>query len=126
MDQRRERRFSTDQPVAVTVLGDCETRHTATVKNASSRGMALEMTAPVAPGTALKIEFEDAVVLGEAVFCRSGPDSHLVGVELDQVLCGLAELSRRLREFAGEEGSGSEVSYALNHRNGQNGEQSQK
>jgi hypothetical protein len=86
-------------PVVVTVLGEGESRHTGIITNASSRGLALSVPAAIAPGTALKIEWDDAMVLGEAVFCRAASDDFLVGVELDQMLCGLTQLSRRLREF---------------------------
>jgi hypothetical protein len=120
MEQRRAPRFSIDQAVAVTVLGPREQRHAGKVKNASARGLALEMPAPVPPGTALKIEFDDSVVLGEAVYCRRDPESHLIGVELDQILCGLTELGRKLQEFATEPASGSEMTYALKNRNREN------
>jgi PilZ domain len=137
MEQRREPRFEADQAVAVTLLGETELKHSARVKNASGRGLALEMCSPVAPGTALKIEFDDAVVLGEAVYCRGAKGQHLVGVELDQMLCGLTELGRKLQEFTGEpltgdgangaagrfkEGdrSGRQVAHTLDDRNGQN------
>ena len=116
MDQRREPRLVADQSVAVTVLGDQETRLTARVKNASGRGLAIEMPVKVAPGTALKIELDDSILLGEAVYCQSGPESHLIGVELDQVLCGLSELGKRLQEFAEEEQSGWEMAHAVHHR----------
>ncbi len=125
MEQRREPRFTTDQSVAVTILGPGESRYGARIKNASTRGLALEMAAPVTPGTAVKIELDDAVVLGEAVYCRSDLETHLIGVELDQVLCGLAELGRKLQELATGPVSGREVAYALEHRNGKNHEQPQ-
>ena len=86
-------------PVVVTVLGKSGNRHTGVITNASSRGLALSVPAAIAPGTALKIEWDDAMVLGEAVFCRGGGEDYMVGVELDQMLCGLTQLSRRLSEF---------------------------
>ena len=103
MEKRREPRFRADQPVAVTVLGDCPSRQSAIVRNASIRGLAIEVASWIPPGSALKIEFDDLAVLGEAVYCRDGTGSHLVGIELDQVLCGLAELSKKLQEFADTE-----------------------
>src|SRR5208337_4302471 len=72
----------------------------AIVRNASSRGLAISLPNPIAPCTALQIEFEDGFVLGEAVYCRGESDGYLVGVELDQVLCGLSALGRKLQEFA--------------------------
>jgi hypothetical protein len=110
----------------VTLLGTGQPRQSARVKNASGRGLAIEMNGPVAPGTALKIELADAIVLGEAVYCRPGTEAHLVGVELDQVLCGLSELGRRLQELAGTGSLEPQVSYALNKREGQDRQQPQK
>ncbi len=125
MDQRREPRFEADQAVTVTVLGECESQRSARVRNASGRGLALEMAVPVTPGTALKIHFEDSVVLGEAVYCRGGDNLYLLGVELDQVLCGLTELGRKLQEFDLGESSGRQVPHTLNQGACQNHQQSQ-
>ena len=103
MEQRRAPRFNVDQSVVVTVLGSEESRLPAIVRNASGRGLAIEMPLPVSPGTALQIELDDSIVLGEAVYCHGGTPPYLIGVELDQVLCGLTELGRKLQEFAAEE-----------------------
>ena len=115
MNQRREPRFVADQPVVVTVLGNPETHQAAKIRNASGRGLAIEMADAVVIGAALKIEVDDSILLGEAVYCKGTPGSHLVGVELDQMLCGLTELGKRLQEFAAEPTS-QEVAYSINHR----------
>ena len=70
MDQRREPRFAANQSITVTLLGKDARTENATVRNASSRGLAIALPNPIAPSTALKIEFEDSFVLGEAVYCR--------------------------------------------------------
>ncbi len=103
MEQRREPRFEAEQEVRVTLLEKDQSSHAAVVKNASARGLALQMGAPAVPGAAIKIELDDAVILGEAVYCRADGDSYLVGVELDQILCGLSELGKKLQEFAAEQ-----------------------
>lgn len=126
MDQRHEPRFVADQSVVVTVLGDHETQHRAKIRNASGRGLAIEIPSAVPPGTALKIELEDSIVLGEAVYCQGGHGPYLLGVELDQVLCGLTELGKRLQEFATEASSGREVAYSINHRQRQHRQQAQE
>jgi hypothetical protein len=126
MDQRREPRFVADQSVVVTVLGEHETQHAARILNASGRGLAIEMPSAVPPGTAIKIEVDDSILLGEAVYCKGGQGSYLLGVELDQMLCGLTELGKRLQEFATKEPSGSEVAYSVNHRQRQYRQQSQE
>ena len=102
MEQRREPRFEADQAVVLTVLSDPPTRIEARVKNASGRGLGLVAGAPVDPGAAVRIELEDAVVLGEAIYCRRESDGHFIGVELDQVLVGLTELGRNLAAFTSE------------------------
>ena len=99
MDQRREPRFRTDQEVAITLLGAESWCETGRVINASGRGLAIALPQPISPGTAIKIEIDDSLVLGEAVYCRDAAGSYLVGVELDQVLCGLSQLARKLEEF---------------------------
>jgi hypothetical protein len=102
MEQRREPRFQADQPVVLTVLTEPETRLTARVKDASGRGLGLVTASPVAPGSAIRIELDNSMVLGEAIYCRKERDGHFVGVELDQVLVGLTELGRNLAAFSPE------------------------
>ena len=99
MDQRREPRFEADQAVNVTILGDQCTRMTAHVRNACGRGLGLSIPCRLQPGEAVKIEIDDAIVLGEAIYCREEDGGFFVGVELDQVLVGLTELARRLSAF---------------------------
>jgi hypothetical protein len=74
----------------------------AVVKNASGRGLGLLTPAAVPAGSAIRIEIDDSIVLGEAIYCRSDREGHFIGVELDQVLVGLTELGRTLAEFGSE------------------------
>jgi|HubBroStandDraft_1064217.scaffolds.fasta_scaffold77756_2 hypothetical protein len=99
MEQRREHRVPTDQPVSLTVLGDSETRLTATVKNATGRGLGLISPQSVADGAAVKIEIGDSIFLGEAMYCNATEDGYYLGIELTEVLSGLAALSRIAQAF---------------------------
>jgi hypothetical protein len=99
MEQRREQRVPTDQPVSLTVLGDPETRLTAAVKNASGRGLGLISPESVPSGAAVKIEVGDSIFLGEAMYCRAMENGYYLGIELSEVLSGLAALSRMAQEF---------------------------
>ena len=45
------------------------------------------------------MELEDALLLGEVIYCRKDEDSYYVGVELEHSLCGLGELSRMIEAF---------------------------
>src|SRR3954454_4801301 len=100
MNKRREPRFQADQPVVVTILTEPHTRVDAMVKDASGRGLGLLTATPVPSGAPLRIEIEDSIVFGEAIYCRADRDGNFVGVELDQVLVGLTELARNLAAFA--------------------------
>src|SRR4051794_33686010 len=102
MEQRREPRFRSDQPVVVTVLSEPIVRLDGRVKNASGRGLGVVTREPVQPGAAIRIDLEDSMVLGEAIYCRSDRDGHFIGIELDQMLVGLTELGRTLSGFAAE------------------------
>src|SRR5581483_4187647 len=99
MDQRRRPRFCTDQAVTVTALDSGEAPEQAMVRDASVAGLGLEMSRAILPGTGVKIVAEDALLLGEAIYCRKEAQHYFVGVRLEQVLCGLAELSRAVEEF---------------------------
>ena len=57
------------------------------------------MEVPVAAGTALKVELDDALLLGEVIYCRPDESVFYVGVELEHALCGLGELSRMVNAY---------------------------
>jgi hypothetical protein len=100
MKQRLEARIPSDRAVRVTLLGDIDTPLKARVKDMSGNGIGLELERAVPAGTPLKIELDDAVVLGEVVYCRQDGASFTVGVHLEQVLTGLAELRRAMEAFS--------------------------
>ena len=100
MEQRREHRVPTEQPIVLTVLGDLERRLTATIKNASGRGLGIISPEFVPLGAAVKLEIGDSIFLGESMYCKSMEDAYFLGIELTEVLCGLAALSRMSQEFS--------------------------
>jgi len=57
------------------------------------------MEVPVPAGTALKVELDDALLLGEVIYCRPDESVFYVGVELEHALCGLGELSRMVNTY---------------------------
>ncbi|MDR3698008.1 MAG: hypothetical protein P4L56_00150 [Candidatus Sulfopaludibacter sp.] len=103
MDKRREPRFAAEQCVTIVTLGERQLRQTAIVRNASGTGLGLFVKTEIGSGTVLRIELEDAIVLGEAMYCRAMESGYFVGVQLEQVLRGLGELHRCFREFREEE-----------------------
>ena len=59
--------------------------------------MHLKMSRPIQPGSAVKIEADDTMSLGEVNCCRPEGDSFVVGVELFQALHNVTELTRLAR-----------------------------
>jgi hypothetical protein len=104
MDQRSEPRFAADQSVTITTLGERRFQQTAKVRNASGSGLGLVVETEISPGTAVRIEWEDTLLLGEAMYCRRMASGHFVGVQLEQMLRGLSELRECFREFREEPG----------------------
>jgi hypothetical protein len=84
----------------ITVLGNGGFTTTCMASDLSSAGMRLVLCDPVAPGSAVKIETENAVVFGEIVYCQPAqPVGYAVGFKVDQVLRNLKllqDLNRRL------------------------------
>ena len=99
MNQWREARFQASQSVAITLFGEPDIRISARIKNVSGKGIGLELDVPVAPGTALRVELEDALLLGEVIYCRKDESSYYAGIELEHSVCGLGELSRMIESF---------------------------
>lgn len=99
MQRRSESRFIADQAIWVTLLGKGNARIPGRIRNISGRGVGFEVGEPIGTGTPIQIDFTDALLLGEAIFCREENGRYYVGAELDHALYGLAELAKALREF---------------------------
>jgi hypothetical protein len=110
MEQRSEDRVPIEKSVSLTVLGDPEICLTATIKNASVRGLGLVCSESVPSGAAVKIELGDSIFLGEVMYCEALEQGHFLGIELTEVLSGLAALSRMAQQFA------DELEPAVSHR----------
>jgi hypothetical protein len=66
----------------------------AQIADISGHGMALLLPSPVPPGSAIKIEFGDALVLGEISYCTPRDGGYRAGLVVKHRLSGLAELHR--------------------------------
>jgi len=115
MNERREPRFEVEQEIPITIFGEPDIRLPARIRNFSPRGIGLEMKGPVAAGSALKLELDDTLLLGEVIYCRDDGDSFYVGVELEHALYCLAELADALGSFT-DPSSGPQHTDAVVHR----------
>lgn len=100
MDNRCEPRFTADQNISITVLSACPSRMNARVRNASGRGLGLLLPAAIPPGTAIRIDLDDAIILGEVIYCCADGDGYFMGIHLEQMLRDLADLDRSFQDAA--------------------------
>lgn len=101
MERRSEPRISSNQVAWLTVWCKTEVRCRATAIDLSGRGMKLTADWPFATESAVKVEIDDTLYLGEICYCKPENDGFTIGIEVDQVLTGmrdLAQLHRRLTE----------------------------
>jgi len=87
------------EPVTITTMGAGRHAITGRVVNASGTGLGLAVGEPVEPGTAVRIDLGEALLLGEVVYCRPGERAWTIGLELDQVLNAVGDLANLAREI---------------------------
>jgi hypothetical protein len=119
MDSRQEPRLEIDQEISLTLLGAAETAIPARIVNVSGKGIGLESSRPLPPGSALKIELADTLLLGEVVYCRERGARYQVGIALEQALYntrGLAALAERL--LGGTSGQRTHAAVERDHQDG--------
>jgi hypothetical protein len=94
MDLRSQLRLEADEPVHVTVLGECETKLLGRVTNYSAHGMGLVVNGCVSIGAPVKVEWSDTLLLGEVCYCQLAGEGFAIGVQLEHALYNTAELAR--------------------------------
>lgn len=96
MEQRREPRVSISQPVRLTLLEGLPDRRVsleATVENASESGLRLLVDQAITLGTAVRLDLENTLILGEIRYCQQAGDRYAVGLHLEHSLNDLASLN---------------------------------
>jgi hypothetical protein len=88
------RKISMETVAAFTKLGDAEVSLRGPVLGLDGHMMQLKLANWVDIGSAVKVEADDTMSLGEVSYCRPEGDGYLVWVELFQSLHNVAELSR--------------------------------
>ena len=82
---------------AFTQLGGVETPLQATVLGVDNHSMQLKLPRWIDIGSAIKVEADDTLTLGEVSHCQPDGDGYLVWVELCQSLYHVGELARLAR-----------------------------
>jgi hypothetical protein len=86
MEYRREPRFETNQPVTVTNLEHPASRFPGHLVNFSNQGIRLCMAARLTPGTAVKVQWDGTMLLGEVIHCRPSEEGYYAGLRLEDAL----------------------------------------
>jgi hypothetical protein len=94
LDLRSQLRLDADEPVHVTVLGECEAQLSGRITNYSANGMGLEIDAQVSIGAAVKVEWSNALFLGEVCHCRPVGEGFAIGLRLEHALYNMSDLAR--------------------------------
>ncbi len=74
------------------------------VMDFSGRGMRVQLPARVTPGTAVQLDFQNQILLGEVCYCQGMGQGYAIGIELEHSLSNLDDLSRLVRALVGETG----------------------
>jgi hypothetical protein len=102
MERRREPRIQAYQKVDLILLGDDVPPIDAHATQVSGSGLRLVLKQRVQVGTAVKVQGDDWLVLGEVCYCRAERSNFVVGLQLEHSLMGLRELEELNRKFMSE------------------------
>ena len=106
MGERKDCRFETNQPVRLTVLGrysrEADTQLPACMVNVSGRGISLTTQFSVPVSSAIRLDVDDNILLGEVCHSRqTGPGEFVCGVQLEQALSSVGDLSKLVSGIMG-------------------------
>ena len=94
MERRKHARLRPSDAISVTILSDESVCVEATVVDQSARGLGLRLRAPLIPGTPVKIELGDELLLAEVTHCVRQGGEFRAGLVVKHSLSGLADLHR--------------------------------
>ncbi len=86
MNQRRFPRCETEQEVRVLCLEQSNEAFAGRLKNFSSYGVRLNCPKSLSAGSLIKVEWGEAILLGEVVYCQSQGDEFVAGVEVEEIV----------------------------------------
>jgi len=90
--RRREIRFEADQPVTVSNLEHRGVPLQGRLENFSANGIRLILYRKLDPGTMVKVEWGNTMLLGEIIYCNAEGSEFTVGLELEDALYGTDSL----------------------------------
>lgn len=99
-DQRQAQRHPLSQSAIVSVLGAANQVLQGEIRNISKGGAQLQLSDPIGPGSLLRVEYGNNLLLGEVMYCLQEQTSWVAGIRIEHVLSGLTALSDAMRGLA--------------------------
>ena len=103
LDRRREPRFSTEQPAELVLLEQGDLRLPVKILDLSGSGARLLAERKLPIGSAVRVDVNNCMLLGEVCYCEATPEGYLCGVKLEQALTNVSDLLRLMSKLMGEE-----------------------
>lgn len=111
MERRSELRVSANQKVSLMVMGESRRELEGTAIELSGCGMRIRIAEPAQAGDPVRIELQDALLLGEICYCRPDGNAFLIGLEIHEALSGLKDLAKLNRALLGQRLEEGALSY---------------
>jgi hypothetical protein len=92
VERRQELRWEAGEDVVLTILGEAGGKLAAKVVNISGNGLCLEVDRTIGTGALVRVDFADALLLGEVVYCRPVSGNTQIGVKLEHALHHMQDL----------------------------------
>ena len=97
--------------MSLTVLGEMRREIEGTAIEMSGCGMRVRIPESARTGDAVKIQLQDALLLGEICHCRPDEDAFVIGLEIREALTGLKDLAKLNRALLGQRVEEGALSY---------------
>ena len=81
----------------MSVLGTASQILRGEIRNVSKSGTQLQIDQPIGPGSLLRIEYDNNLLLGEVIYCQQQHTGWLVGLRIEHALSGLTALDDAMR-----------------------------
>ncbi len=120
MERRQHPRIPVNSPVRVTtLLGDCIIAD-GQLEQLSGAGARVTSPVPLQPGTPLRLDLPDTLLLGECVYCQAVDGGFTLGIHLEHSLGSVGELRRLMsalmQEVESPNSAGSRLAQARQAR----------
>lgn len=109
MDRRTHPRFPVNTPVQLTTLLGERLTLEGHLEELSGAGARVSSGAPITPGTPVRLDLPDTLLLGECVHCQAVNGGYFLGIHLEHSLGNVSELRRLMSALMREAQSPSPV-----------------